>query len=415
MATNVARSDYVNAIIEAFAKDVTKTPLLDDWLWNGIPFETVNQTGEDKLNFTFQTQGNESAYLTAEGAANGSANVPAYAKGYTYLKKIGAPMRFTEETVFLSKDPNTIVKTLETYTSDTIAAYNMMREFMIHQPGTGVLATVGTVHSTTDTTSVFHVDSARWLRVGMIVDAYTGASENIDSITITDVDYDDNLVTGTHTSDTIVAADVLYPHNAYVSSSTIITSYFWNGIETLIGDTDTAFGTPLTTGLDRDTQSFAKACVKYGTSAGTAEALTLGRMRAVCDSIDVNWGRSMPTIIYTDPGSLNAYNELLTNKQAPTINMPTEDGWPEAVAFVWNGKKMRVVSKRLAAPETMFFLNPSTLKKYIGGETGWDTMAGTFQKVSGYQIFERMYRGWGNLICTNFRANGRLNDITAVV
>jgi hypothetical protein len=291
----------------------------------------------------------------------------------------------------------------------------MLREFAIHQPGTGILATLTAVTSTTATTSVFTVDSARWLRVGMYVDAYTSTAENIDSIYITDVNYDTNVVTGTHSSDTILSGDVLYAHNSYVSSSTIITSYFWNGIETLISDTDTAFGTPLTTGLDRDTQSFAKACVKYGDVPGASQALTLGRMRAVCDSIDVNWGRSMPTIIYTDPGSLNAYNELLTNKQAPTINMPTEDGWPEGVAFVWNGKKMRVLSKRLAAPETMFFINPSTLLKYIGGDTGWDTMAGTFQKVSGYQMFERMYRGWGNLICLNFKANGRLNDITAVV
>jgi hypothetical protein len=415
MATNVARSDFANVIMEAYHKKVTKVPNTKYWLYNGIPMETVNQAGETKFNFEMQTQGNESAYLTAEGAANGSANVPAFVKGYTYLKKIGAPMRFTEENVFLSKSPNAIVKELENITDTTIESYNMAREFMFHQPGTGILATVGTVHSTTATTSVFHVDSARWLRVGMIVDAYTGASENIDSITITDIDYDDDLVTGTHTSDTIVAADVLYMHDSYVTSSTIATSYFWNGIETLIGDTDTAFGTALTTGFDRDTQSFAKACCKYGASAGTAEALTLGRMRAVVDSIDVNWGRSYPTIIYTDPGSLNAYNELLTNKQAPTINMPTEDGWPEAVAFVWNGKKMRVLSSRLAAPETMYFINPSTFIKYVGGDTGWDTFAGTFQKVSGYQMFERMYRGWGNLICTNFKANGALHDITAVV
>jgi hypothetical protein len=411
---NVARSDFVNVILEAQAKEVTKVPLLDSWLWNGIPFETVNQSGEDKLNFAFQTQGNESAFLTKEGAANGPANIPAYAKGYTYLKKIGAAMRFTEETVFLSKDPNTIVKTLQTYTNDTVAAYEMMREFMIHQPGTGILATITLGHATGTTTEVT-VDSARWLRVGMHVDVYTGASENIDDCTITDVNYDTNIITMTHTSDTPVTGDLIYPHDGYVTSSTIITSQFWNGIETLINDTDTAFGTPLTLGLDRDTQSFAQACVKYGATPGTNEALTLGRMRAVCDSIDVNWGRSMPTIIYTDPFSLNAYNELLSNKQAPTINMPTEDGWPEGVAFVWNGKKMRVIAKRLALPETMFFINPSTLKKYIGGETGWDTMAGTFTKIDGYQIFERIYRGWGQLICTNFKANGRLNDITPVV
>lgn len=418
MATNVARSDFANVVMEAYHRKVTKVPNTKYWLYNGIPLETVNHTGESLINFELQTQNPESAYMSAEGAASPSARVPAFVKGQVYIKKIVAPMRFTEETVFLSKGANTIVKTLENITDGTIESFNMAREFMIHQPGTGILATVVSATGDGTATHTIVVDSARWLRVGMKVDIYTGSSANATNFGITDVNYDTNVITctdedaGTHT---IADADVIYYAGTYVSSSTLSTSYYWNGFETLIGDTDTAFGTPVTEGFDRDTQSFAKACVKYGDTPGTAQTLTLGRMRAVCDSIDVNWGRSMPTIIYTDPGSLNAYNELLTNKQAPTINMPTEDGWPEAVAFVWNGKKMRVISSRLAAPKTMLFINPSTFLKYVGGETGWDTMAGTFQKVAGYQMFERMYRGWGNLVCLNFRANGRLNDINAVV
>lgn len=419
MATNVSRSDFANVIMEAYHKKVTKVPNTKYWLYNGIPMETVNQSGEDKLNFEMQTQNPESAFPSKEGAASPSARVPAFVKGYTYLKKLEAPMRFTEETVFLSKQPNTIVKTLETITDGTIESYNMLREFMFHQPGTGLLATVVSATGDGTATHTIVVDSARWLRVGMKVDIYTGASANATNFGITDVNYDTNTIVcsdedaGTHT---IADADVIYYAGGYVSGGTISTSYNWNGFETLIGDTDTAFpGAALTEGFDRDTQSFAKSCVKYGGTPGTAEALTLGRMRAVLDSIDVNWGRSMPTIGYTDPGSLNAYNELLSNKQAPTINMPTEDGWPEAVAFVWNGKKVRIISSRLAAPKTMLFINPSTFLKYVGGDTGWDTFAGNFQKVDGYQMFERMYRGWGNLVCLNFRANGRLNDITAVV
>ena len=416
MATNVARSDFANVCMEAYHKKVTKVPNTKYWLYNGIPMETVNHGGETKLNFELQTQNPESAFMSAEGAGSPSARVPAFVKGYTYIKKIVAPMRFTEETVFLNRGPQAIIKSLENITDGTIESYNMAREFMFHQPGTGILATVTAATGDGTATHTITVDSARFLRVGMGIDIYTGASANATNFTITDVNYDTNVITatdddsGTHT---IADADVIYYKGTYVSSSTIETSYYWNGLETLIGDTDTAFGTALTTGFDRDTQSFAKACVKYGDTPGTAQALTLARMRAVGDSIDINWGRSMPTIIYTDPGSLNAYNDLLTNKQAPTINMPTEDGWPEAVAFVWNGKKMRVVSSRLAAPKTMFFINPSTFLKYVGGDTGWDTFAGTFQKVAGYQMFERMYRGWGNLVCLNFKANGRLNDVTA--
>jgi hypothetical protein len=419
MATNVSRSDFANVIIEAYHKKVTQVPNINDWLYNNIPLEVVNQKGEDKLNFEMQTQLPESAYVSGEGVASQSARVPAFVKGYTYLKKIESPMRFTEETVFLSKEPNTIVKTLENITNGTIKSYNMMREFMFHQPGTGLLATVVSATGDGTATHTIVVDSARFLRVGMGIDIYTGASANATNFTITAVDRDSNTITatdddaGTHT---IADADVIYPKGGYVSGGTIVTTRFWNGFETLIGDTDTAWpGAALTTGFDRDTQAFAKACVKYGDTPGTAQALTLGRMRAVCDLIQV-WENEVNTdIIYTDPGSLNAWNELLSNKQAPTINMPTEDGWPEGTAFVYNGKRMRVVSKNLAAPETMLFIAPKTFLKYLGGDTGWDTFAGTFQKVSGYQMFERMYRGWGNLVCLDFRANGRLNDITAVV
>lgn len=418
MATNVARSDFANVVMEAYHKKVTNLPNVNDWLYNGIPFEVVNQSGEDKLNVEMQTQLPESAYFSGEGVASQSARVPAFVKGYTYLKKIESPMRFTEETVFLSKQPNTIVKTLERISDGTIKSYRMLREFAIHQPGTGILATV--VSATGDGTAehTIVVDSARWLREGMGIDIYTSTSANATNFTITNVDRDTNTIiatdddAGTHT---IADGDVIYSKGSYVATSTIVTTKFWNGIETLIGDTDTAFGTPLTIGFDRDTQSFAKACCKYGDSAGTAQALTLGRMRSVCDSIQSYNNEVTCDIIYTDPGSLNAWNELLANKQAPTINMPTKDGWPAATAFVYNGKEIRVVAKNLAAPETMFFIDPKTLIKYIGGDTGWDSFAGTFQKVSGYQMFERMYRGWGNLACTNFRANGALHDITAVV
>ena len=418
MATNVARSDFTNVILDEYIKDPTKLTNVNDWLYNNIPAKTVNQKGEDALYLPMQTQIPESAYFSGEGVASQAARVPAFVKGYTYLKKIESPMRFTEETVFLSKDPNTIVNTLETLTQGTIDSYNMLREFAIHQPGTGVLATVVSATGDGTATHTIVVDSTRFLRVGMGIDIYTGASANATNFTITDVVHETNTITatdddaGTHT---IADADVIYSKGSYVSSSTIVTTKFWNGYETLIGDTDTAWGTPLTTGFDRDTQSFAKACAKYGSVPGTDEALTTGRMRAVCDLIMSYCGDVKTDIIYCDPGTLNAWNELLTNKHAPTESMPSQDGWPAATAFIYNGKRMRVISKNLAAPNTMLFIDPSTFIKYIGGDTGWDTFAGTWQKVAGYQMYERMYRGWGNIACLHFRKNGRLNDITAVV
>lgn len=417
MATNVSRSDFANVVMEAYHKKVTNIPNVNDWLYNGIPMEIVNQSGEDKLNVEMQTQLPESAHVSAEGAAALAARVPAFVKGYNYLKKIQSPMRFTEETVFLSKEPHTIVKTLERITQGTIDSYRLLREFMIHQPGTGVLATVVSATGDGSAEHTIVVDSTRFLRVGMGIDIYTSTSPNATNFTITDVNRETNTIVATDDDDgthTIADADVIYGKGSYVSSSTIVTTRFWSGFETLINDTDTAFGTALTQGFDRDTQSFAKACVKYGDTPGTAQALTTGRMRAVCDLIG-QYGDVNTELIYCDSGTLNAWNELLTNKNAPTDPMPAEDGWPAATAFIYNGKRIRVVSKNLAAPETMLFIDPKTFFKYVGGDTGWDTFAGTWQKVSGYQMFERMYRGWGQLVCTDFRKNGRLNDITAVV
>ena len=419
MATNVARSDFVNTILDESIRDVTKLTNINDWLYNNIPAKTVNQKGEDKLFLPMQTQIPESAYFSGEGVASQAARVPVFVRGYTYLKKIEAPMRFTEETVFLSKSPNTIVETLQTLTQGTIDSYNMLREFAIHQPGTGVLATVVSATGDGTATHTVVVDSTRFLRIGMGIDFYTTTTLNAANFTITDVNRETNTIictdddAGTHT---IADADVIYSKGSYVAGGTILTTKFWNGYETLINDTDTAFpGAALTEGFDRDTQSFAKACVKYGASAGTAEALTTGRMRGVCDLIQSNCGDVNTSIIYCDSGTLNAWNEVLSNKQAPTINMPTEDGWPAATAFIYNGKNMRVISKNLAAPKTMLFIDPSTFIKYIGGDTGWDTFAGTWHKVAGFQMYERMYRGWGNIACLHFRKNGRLNDITAVV
>jgi hypothetical protein len=413
--TNVTIADFANAMMEDFSKKITKVPNVKYWLNNNLPTETVNHGGETLINFILQTQLPESAYLSKEGEVSPSAAQPDFEKGQLYIKKIIAPMRFTEETVFLNKGAQAIVKNLENITEGTIEAFNMMREFQMHQNGDGILATATSITATTDIHQVMVVDSARWIRKGMLLDCYNDVTLVSDHLRVTDVNYDTNTVSMTDEDDAsgvLVAGYHLLPHASFIGSSTIITTKFCNGIETLINDTDTPFGTAVTMGFDRDTQSFAQACVKYGASSGTDEALTLSRMRSVMDSIDINWGRSWPTIGYCPPGVLNAYNDVLKNGQQPTLAMPAEDGWPEGVAFIYNGKRVRIVSSRLALDNTLFFINPSTITKYKAADTGWDTFAGTFQKVASYQMFERMYRGWENYACTNFRANGRLNDIS---
>jgi hypothetical protein len=430
MATNVSLSDFVNATIEAYVKKAVSLPNTKYWLNNNLKTQIINHGGETLIYVPMQTQIPESAFMSAENVANPSAAQPAFVKGTLYLKKIVAPMRFSEETVALNQGPNVIVKNLETITSGTLQAYNMAREFQMHQDGSGILCHVVTATSTTSTSHTITVDSARWLRVGMILDGYTAATPNGVDMAVTDVNYDTNVVTlTTAASPTIAAGDHWYYANTY-TGGTYAATYFCNGIEHLINDSDAAWSTPSTMGFDRDTQSFAKAVVKYGASAGTAEALTLGRMRSVCDSIDVNAGEVGTELIYCGMGAFNAYQEVLRNENQPTVSMPASGGYPDGLEFVYNGKKIRIVSSRLvadvntsgasatvgsgAANGTMYFIDPKHLIKYKGGDVGWDTMAGSLQKVAGYQQYERVYRGWENYGCDFFKKQGRLNDITTV-
>jgi hypothetical protein len=428
MAT-VSLTDLANVSMDAWVKRVTKLPNSKYWLYNNLPsMQVVNQSGEQIIYVPMQTQLPESAFMSKENAAHPTARAPAFVKGYLYLKKLIALMQFSEETIVLNQGANALVKSLENISNGTLEAYNMVREFQMHQNGTGVVATV--VSATGDGTATHTVvfDSARWIRQGMVFDFYTGASANATNFQATDVNYDTNTVvfsdldSGTHT---IADGDVLYYAGTYVSGGTILTSMYANGIDTLINSTDTAFpGAALTMGFDRDTQSFAKAVVKTGASAGTAEALTLGRMRSVFDSIDINWGQDTPELIYTGIGGYNAYQEVLRNENQPIVSMPASGGYPDGLEFVYNGKKARLVSSRLVSDNyigtatgnaTMYFINPKHLIKYVGGSEGWDTIAGGFQKVAGYQQYQRVYRGWMNFGCDAFKSQGRLNDITPVV
>ena len=60
----------------------------------------------------------------------------------------------------------------------------------------------------------------------------------------------------------------------------------------------------------------------------------------------------------------------------------------------------------------MFFINTEHLIKYKAADTGWDTLAGPWEKVSGYQQYEKVYRGWENYAVDVFKSHGRLEDIT---
>ena len=410
MATYISLSDFANATMNEWQKNVPNIVNMKYWLNNNLKTVTINHTGEDVYYIPFQSRGLISAMESGENVANPTPVSPAHAKLSLYLKKIVARMIVSEETLTLGKGPNALASDLTRLMSSTLEDYLMKREFQMHQPADGVVC----VSAEAVTHTVVEMDSVRWCYPGMTLDGFKDYSDttadHADAVIAEGgVDYDTKHVTFTATQTSTTDGEEFVTANTYVAGN-ISTTRYCNGIETLINNDDPDYGDIM--GRDRATYADASAVVKTGASAGTAEALTLARMRSVFDSIDVWWGKDLPTIGYTSQGVLNSYHEVLRNANQPTVAMPAKDGYPAALEFIYNGHVVRLIASRLALPNTIFFINPEHLIKYKGGDTGWDTLAGPWEKVSGYQQYEKVYRGWENYGVDVFKSHGRLEDVT---
>jgi hypothetical protein len=408
MATYVSLSDFANVTMEEWQRTVPNHINHKYWLNNNLKTRVVNHGGESLINVPFQSKGMVSAMPTAENVANPTPVSPSYGNLDLYMKKIVARMILSEETMALNKGKAAIVDNLNRLMTDTLNDYNMMREFQMHQPADGVIC----VSAESDTATTITMDSVRWVRPNMTLDGFQDYSDttadHADAV-VSSVDYDTKVVTFSASLTSTTDGEEFVIANTYTAGA-INTTYFCNGIETLINNDDPDYGDIM--GRDRATYPDASAVVKTGASAGTAEALTLARMRSVLDSIDVWWGNDLPNIIYCPVGVYNSYLEILRNANQPTVSMPAKDGYPAGVEFIYNGKSMRIVSSRLALPNTMFFINTDHLIKYKAADTGWDTLAGPWEKISGYQQYEKVYRGWENYAVDVFKSHGRLEDIT---
>ena len=131
------------------------------------------------------------------------------------------------------------------------------------------------------TNTTVEMDSVRWCYPGKTLDGfkdYSDTTPDHDGVVIAEggVDYDTKHVTFTTTLTSTTDGEEFVNGSSYVAGS-ISTTRYCNGIETLINDSDPDYGDIM--GRDRATYADASAVVKTGASAGTAEALTLARMR----------------------------------------------------------------------------------------------------------------------------------------
>ena len=408
MAT-ASLSDFANVTREAFRKNVEFLGNKSYWLDKNFAVGAQAHQGESLIWQPFQTRLPESATFSAENAADPTPVAPVFDKGKVYIKKLLAKMLYSEETVQLNRGDEAIIKDLLNLRNGTMAAYNLVKEFSVHTPGSGVL--FQSTENYGDQT--FIVDDIRWARPGMVVDGFNSDSIVATAIVITNVDIPTKVVTFTGTVTGVTTATKFYYAGTRTTGTALAidTGRFTNGIETICSDADPAYGSFM--GVDRDTYSYMKATVKYGASAGTAEAFTIKRFMDLCDLLDITVGPEyMPTLAYASNGVYNAIYQAFKAENQPTIFMSAKDGIPAGLTFDYGAHQIKIVKSRFGMPKSLLLPNLKHIFKYSGGVEGWQTMAGQVQQVSGYQQFSEVYRGWRNFGTDFPQSNGALFDIT---
>ena len=133
MATYVSLSDFANATMSEWQKNVPNIVNMKYWLRNNIKAKTITQTGEDVYYIPFQTKGLVSAMESGENVANPTPVSPAHAKLSLYNKKIVARMIVSEETLTLGAGKNALASSLTRLMDSTLADYNMHQR-VCHAP-----------------------------------------------------------------------------------------------------------------------------------------------------------------------------------------------------------------------------------------------------------------------------------------
>jgi hypothetical protein len=405
-------SALANVIKDKYNADIPKLIPMQVFLWDYFKPSLVPFEGEGKFNIMMQTALNESAVASGEMVALPEGRVPAFAKGYLYLKKLIARMVISKESIVLTQGPNALVKGLPNLMDSTIKPWLLNLEAYMHLAGEGILATCTAAD---DGAGVLTVDDTRFIRVGMPLKCYAADSLHDGEVVVTAVNSATTFtVSGTSTS--IANGDLVYLSGSWVTSSAIATVLAPQGIECIIDETDPHYGD--FQGLDRSTLSYASAIVRdmsdAGGSAGTAGALTKMRIVNLLDSVWKASAHAVPHFGYTSLGGFNALAQVYENANQPTALMPAKDGLPSGLEFQYHGRAIPIVSSPNAKKNAMFFINKDYMFRYQAGEPKWDDEGGFLRPLEDYHAFQAIYSGYINFGTTLPEANGRLNDISEV-
>ena len=407
MATE-ALSVYSDVMASKYEKYVpvfinTTIPLLNFFNQGKVIGKNYTFDSEDYLRLPLQDALNEGSAWSGEAVATPTARDSNYAQSYLSWKKLVGALRLTEESIDLTKGPNTFINGFKRAVQNMAKVTKLDIEAAIHGDGTGSLGTFVSDSSTTMT-----LDSNRFMRKYMYIDGYDNDSKPTKDI---DAVYVSSVVKGSST-DVVCVGTIsngetdtkIYKVGSHSGSQNSARAA--NGISNIVDDDDGDFQ-----GLDREDYPYMEGHVTDGATPGTNQALTLARMRTVCNNIVKGSYADTPDLIYTTIEVRDKFADLMINEHVPNQVMPSKIGWAGNLYFYYDGKQIPVYGSRMADPNTMFFLSKPSLFKYFG-KMGWATQDGLLQRLAGYLTYEALWRGWLNFGSTWPEANGRLNDIT---
>ena len=399
MATSM--TNLANVLETKMRKDVPlllnqQIPLME--LFNskvGVKSEMFE--GEYRIEFPMQFAIGEGFGWSAENAAEPTATVPAYDKGYLNLKKYVAIDTISEEILDLVNGKKyALANKLPQILSQMTLRIKMNREAALHGDGSGKLATCVSVDGQGVT-----VDSTRFLRVGMRLDGYDAVpNKDADSIVVSAIN-SATTFTATGTVSSIDSATVLYHEDSYANGAP-------QGISNMVDDDTGTFQ-----GLSRNTYRQLRAIVKDGTVAGTPEAFTNDRLIALLDDVEAGPAATIPDVIYCNNKVYNSIFAHFVATNQGTNMLEAKGGLPAGLKFVYHGKEIPIVASNKAAPYTLFAFSKGNLGVY-GDSLGHFVKehGSMFEKVAGYHQYNIQYTGYLNHFTTMPCANGRLNDIT---
>jgi hypothetical protein len=394
-------SNLTNVLETKMQRDVplfinTNTPLMAVFDSKAI-VKHEQFDGEYRIEFPVQFAMAEGFAWTAENAAEPTTTSPSYNKGYLNLKKGVWKHTISGEVMKLvDGKKHALASKLSEILAQATKVMKLNREAALHGNGAGRLANCVSVSS-----QVVTVDSTRFLRPGMRLDAYDAVpNKDADSIVVASVD-SATTFTATGTVSSIDSASVLYHEDSYANGAP-------QGIANMVDDDTGTFQ-----GLSRNTYRMLRALVRDGSVPGTPEAFTNDRLIALLDDVVEGPYAMIPDMLYCNTKVYNSIFSHFVATNQGTNMMESKGGIPGGLKFHYHSKDIPIVASSKADAYTLYALSKGNLGIYGDGLGGFTKIGGQlFEKVQSYDQFNIIYNFWVNFFTTFPQANGRLNDIS---